>query len=194
MPIMHSSASAARSPRLGYGAGMEGRDAVEGDSNEGPDALESVVIRSNPFGVIVRAVVSVTGLASTALIGATVTLLSMSAANDIAEAKLYSHRGFDNLAEIRWAAGTRLIVAAVSLVLAIVAGIRYSRGLPATRYTFSADDADATESTVGTNAPGWHTFLVGSSVGVSILAIVVNAIALVMALRLHESPNFGLPS
>jgi hypothetical protein len=157
------------------------------------DQVETVVIRPNPFGVIGRAVGSTTALALTALIGATVTLLNMSLANDIAEARLYSHRGFDTLAEIRWAAGARLIVAGAALLLAIIAGIRYSRALPATRYTFSADGEEATESTEGVDAPGWVGLLVGSSVAVSVLAILLNAIALVLALRLHESPNFGVP-
>jgi hypothetical protein len=156
--------------------------------------VDEVVIRPNPFGVIGRAVGSTGALALTALIGATVTLLNMALANDIAEAKLYSHPGFDTLAEIRWAAGTRLIIAGVALLLAVVAGIRYSRALPATRYTFSADGEEATESTEGVDAPGWVRLLVGSSVAVSVLAILLNAIALLLALRLHESPNFGVPT
>lgn len=180
---------------MGYRAGVADEDAFTDDMDGGgADELESVVIRPNPFSEIGRAVASTSGLALTALIGATATLLSMSVANDIAEAKLYSHRGFDSLAEIRWAAGTRLVVAGVALLIAIVAGIRYSRGLPATRYTFSPDGKDATESTDGVDAPGWITMLVGSSVTACVLAVVLNAIALVMALRLHESPNFGVPN
>jgi hypothetical protein len=180
---------------LGYRAGVADEDAVANDMEAGGiDELESVVVRPNPFSEIGRAMTSTTGLALTALIVATAALLSMSVANDIAGAKLYSHRGFDTLAEIRWSAGTRLVVAGVALLIAIVAGVRYSRGLPATRYTFSPDGQDATESTDGVDAPGWVTMLVGSSVAVSVLAIVLNAIALVTALRLHESPNFGVPN
>jgi hypothetical protein len=160
---------------------------------EDVNTLDSVVIRPNPFGVVSRAAASTTALALTALIGATGTMLSMSVANDISAAKLYSSRGFNNLAEIRWAAGTRLIVAGVALLLAIIAGIRYSHDLPATRYTFAADGEDTTESTEGTEAPDWIKMLVGSSVAVSALAVVLNAVALALALRLHESSNFGLP-
>jgi hypothetical protein len=158
-----------------------------------PDGPETVVIRANPVAAIGRAAGSAHALALAALITATATMLSMSVANDIAEAKLYSSRGFNNLAEIRWAAGTRLVIAGVAVLLAVLAGVRYSRGLPATRYTFSADGEEAAESTEGTEPPGWVGLLVGAGIIVSILAVVLNALALAMTLHLHESPNFGLP-
>jgi hypothetical protein len=117
----------------------------------------------------------------------------MSAAADISDAKVYSSHGLSDLAGVRWAAGTRLVVAVVALLIAVIAGVRYSRGLPATRYTFSADGEEATESIEGAEPPGWIKLLVGTSVVVSVLAIVLNASALAFALGLHESPNFGLP-
>jgi hypothetical protein len=158
------------------------------------DESDSVVIRPNPFGVIARAAGSATALALSALIAATATMLDMSVTNDIADAKLYSSRGLNSLDAIRWAAGTRLIVAVVALLLAVLAGLRYSHDQPATRYTFTGDGEEATESVVGVEAPGWVRLLVGASVVVSVLAIVLNAIAVGLALHLHESPNFGLPT
>jgi hypothetical protein len=98
------------------------------------------------------------------------------------------------LEEIRWAAGSRLIVACIALLLGVLAGIRYSRDQPATRYTFSADEDEATESTEGATAPDWVRMLVGSAVVLSVLAILLNALALSLTLHLHESPNFGLPT
>jgi hypothetical protein len=154
--------------------------------------VDSVVIHPNPFAVIARVAGSVTALALAALITATATMLTMSVADDIADARLYSSRGFNNLEALRWAAGTRLVVAGIAMLLALVAGIRYSRGLPATRYTFSVDGQEATESTEGAEAPGWVGLLVGSAVVVSVLAILLNALALALTLHLHESPKFGL--
>jgi hypothetical protein len=158
------------------------------------DDPDSVVIRTNAAGAIARAAGSATTLAAVALITATVTMLNMSAANDIGDAKISSSRGINNLEEIRWVAGTRLIVAVVALLIAILAGIRYSRDLPATRYTFTAEGEEATESIEGAGAPGWVTLLVGTGVVVSALAILLNAVALAFALHLHESPNFGIPT
>jgi hypothetical protein len=158
------------------------------------DETDSVVIHPNPFGVIARVAGSAAALALSALIAATATMLNMSVVNDIADAKLYSSRGINNLEAIRWAAGIRLIVACVALLLAVLAGLRYSRDQPATRYTFTADGEEATESIVGVDAPGWVRLLVGSSVVVSVLAILLNAVAVALALHLHESPNFGLPT
>lgn len=168
-----------------YVEALRVRDPVESDS---------VLIRPNPFGVIARAAGSATALALASLITATATMLTMSAALDIADAKVYSSRGLNNLGAIRWEAGTRLILAGLALLLAILAGIRYSRDLPATRYTFSVDGEDATESIEGTRAPGWVTLLVGSAVVVSMLAVVLNVVAWAITLHLHESPNFGLPA
>jgi hypothetical protein len=167
---------------------------IEASTVQYVDAPDSVTIHPNPIGAIARAAGSATSLALVSLITATATMLSISAADDIAEAKLYSSRGFDNLEAVRWEAGTRLVLAGVALVLAIIAGVRYSRGLPATRYTFSVDSEDATESIEGSNPPGWVTLLVGSGFVVSVLAVVLNAVALATTLHLHESPNFGLPA
>jgi hypothetical protein len=158
---------------------------------EGDDP-NSVVIRPNPFGAIARAAGSATALALAALITATATIVNMSVANDLADAKLYSSRGINSLDAIRWAAGTRLIVACIGLLLALLAGIRYSRDQPATRYTFSVDGQEATESTVGAAAPDWVRMLVGAAVVISVLAIILNALALLLTLHLHESPNFGV--
>jgi hypothetical protein len=96
------------------------------------DAPESVVVRSNSAGAIGRGAGSATALATAALITSTTTLLSMSAAADIGDAKVYGSRGFNELDAIRWQAGTRLVVAGVALLLAVLAGVRYARGLPAT--------------------------------------------------------------
>jgi hypothetical protein len=161
-----------------------------GDVNES----DSVVIHPNPFGVIGRVAGSAGALALSALITATATMLNMSVVDDIADAKLYSSHGINNLEAIRWAAGIRLVVACVALLLAVLAGLRYSRDQPAIRYTFTADGEEATESVAGVEAPGWVRLLVGSSVVVSLLAILLNATVMVLALHLHESPNFGLPS
>jgi hypothetical protein len=161
-----------------------------GDVNES----DSVVIHPNPFGTVGRVAGSAGALALSALITATATMLNMSVVNDIADAKLYSSRGINNLEAIRWAAGIRLVLACVALLLAVLAGLRYSRAQPVTRYTFTADGEEATESIEGVDAPGWVRMLVGSSVVVSVLAILLNATALVLALHLHESPNFGLPT
>lgn len=155
---------------------------------------ESVVVRPNAFGAMAHAAGSATALALAALITATATMLNMSVANDIAGAKLYSSPGINNVDEIRWAAGTRLIVALLALLLAVFAGFRYARDLPATRYTFSADGEEAIESIEGVEAAGWVRLLLGSSVVVSVLAIVLNAIALAIALNLNQSLNFGLPT
>jgi multisubunit Na+/H+ antiporter MnhB subunit len=157
------------------------------------DAPDSVLMRPNPVSAIARAAGSATALALTALIVATATMLNMSAANDIADAKLYSSRGLNDLAAIRWVAGTRLIVAGVALLLALLAGVRYSRGQPAIRYTFSEDGEEATESSEGADAPAWVSLLVGSAVAVSLLALLLNGLAWALTLHLHESPNFGLP-
>jgi hypothetical protein len=80
----------------------------------------------------------------------------------------------------------------VATLLAVVAGIRYSRDLPATRYTFSADGEDAAESAEGAEAPVWVVLLVGAGIVVSLLALLLNAIAFALTLHLHESPNFGV--
>ena len=180
---------------VGYGAGMTEADPSHGQAVELLDAdhPDSVLIRRNPFAAIAVAAGSAPALALAALITATATLLVMGVTNDIADAKLYSSRGFDNLAELRWASGSRLVVAGFALLLAVIAGVRYSRRLPATRYTFSPDGEEATESSEGAEAPGWINTLVGSAVVVSVIAVVLNAIAFVMTLHLHESPNFGLP-
>jgi hypothetical protein len=154
---------------------------------------DSVVIHANPVAAIARAASSATALAVVALITATATMLSMSVANDIAGAKLASSHGFNNLEALRWESGTRLVIAVIALLLALLAGIRYSRDLPATRYTFSVDGEEATESSEGAEPPGWVSLLVGSAVVVSVLAVLLNAIALAFTLHLHESPNFGLP-
>lgn len=156
------------------------------------DRSDSVLIRPKPFSAIARAAGSDAALALAALITATATILTMSVTNDIADAKLYSSHGIDELAPLRWAAGARLVVAVVAMLLAVIAGLRYSRNLPATRYTFSPDGEEATESSEGAEAPAWVKMLVGSAGVVSLIAIVLNATALVMTLHLHESPNFGL--
>jgi hypothetical protein len=157
------------------------------------DEPDTVLIRAAPFDAIARAAGSASALALTALIAATATMLDMSAASDVGDAKVYSARGLDNLVAIRWAAGTRLIVAAIALLIAIAAGVRYARGLPATRYTFTVDGQEASESTEGAEAPSWVRLLVGSSVVVCVLAVVLNVSALAFAFGLHESPNFGVP-
>jgi hypothetical protein len=117
----------------------------------------------------------------------------MAVANDIADAKLYSSRGFNNLTAIHWVAGTRLIIAGVALVMTLIAGVRFSRSLPATRYTFSDDGEEAVESIEGGEPPGWVPLLVGSAFVVSVVSLVLNAVALIITLHLHESPNFGIP-
>jgi hypothetical protein len=184
------------SHQLGYRPVMANDDPshVEALEVRNGDEPDSVVIRPNPFGAIARAAGSATALALSALVTATATMLNMSVANDLADAKLYSSRGLNNLEAIRWVAGTRLIVAGVALLLALLAGIRYSRDQPATRYTFSVDGQEATESTEGAAAPDWIRMLVGSAVVVSVLAILLNALALLLTLHLHESPNFGVPT
>jgi hypothetical protein len=154
---------------------------------------ESVIVRENPFGTIARAAVSAPAIALAALITATATMLNMAATSEIAEAKLFSTSGVDNIAVLRWESGTRLIVAVIAFLLAVLAGLRFSHDLPATRYTFSADGEEATESIEGTEAPGWVRFLVGGAFVVAVLAIVLNGVALLMTLGLHMSPNFGAP-
>jgi hypothetical protein len=134
--------------------------------------------------------VSAPALALAALITAAATMLNMSAATEIAEAKYLSSSG-DNLSLVRWEIAVRLIVAVVALVLALLAGLRYSRDLPATRYTFSADGEEADESTEGNEAAGWVKLLVGAAVVVSILAIVLNGVAILMTIGLHQSSSFG---
>jgi hypothetical protein len=151
------------------------------------------LVRANPFEAIARAAVSAPAFALAALITATATMLNMSAATEIAEAKLLNSSGVDNVTLVRWEVGVRLIVALVALLLALLAGLRYSRELPATRYTFSADGEEAEESTEGTEAAGWVKLLVGAAVVVAILAIVLNGAGMLMTLGLHESPNFGQP-
>jgi hypothetical protein len=186
----------ARSGALGYVASMddEKAPAVTDIGMRDTADPDSVVIRTGPAGAIARAAGAATTLAAVAVITATVTMLNVSAADDIGDAKVSSSRGFNDLEEIRWVAGTRLIIAVVALVIAILGGIRYSRDLPATRYTFSADGEEATESIEGTAARGWVTLLIGAGVVISTLAIVLNAVALAFALHLHESPNFGVPT
>jgi hypothetical protein len=164
-------------------------EALASGATDNPD---SVVIRTKPFAAMARAAGTAPALSVVALVIATATLLTMAAANDIANARLYSSHGLNSVEAIRWAVSVRLAAAAVALLLAVLAGVRYARGLPATRYTFSADAEEATESTEGTEAPGWVTMLVGSGVVLSVLALVLNTIALLVALHLHESPNFGL--
>lgn len=154
---------------------------------------DSVVIRPNSFGTIARAASSAAALALAALITATATVLNMSLVNDIAAAKFYNSRGFNNLAELRWEAGARLIVAGIAMLVALLAGLGYSRDQPAVRFTFLADDEEPIESAEGNEAPGWVRMLVGSAVVVSVLAVLLNAIAFATTLHLHESPNFGLP-
>jgi hypothetical protein len=182
--------------QLGHRAVMANEDPshVEALKVRDGDEADSVVIRPNPFGAIARAAGSATALALCALITATATMLNMSVANDLADAKLYSSRGLNTLEAIRWAAGTRLVIACIALLLAVLAGIRYSRDQSATRYTFSVDADEATESTEGAPAPDWVRMLVGSAVVVSVLAILLNALALALTLHLHESPNFGIPT
>jgi hypothetical protein len=181
---------------LDYGAGVDEEKApvVAEIVTDGAEEADSVVVRTPLFAAIAHAAGSATTLATVALITATATMLNMSVANDIADAKLYSSRGINNLEAIRWVAGTRLVIACVALLISIVAGARYSRDLPTTRYTFSADGEEATESIEGAGAPLWVTLLVGSGFVVSLLAILLNAIALAFALHLHESLNFGVPT
>lgn len=174
-------------------AERESPDLVTTDADV-DDSASDVVLRTNPAMAMARALVSAPALALTSLIAATATTLAMSVAGDIAQAKFYSSRGINNLEILRWESGVRLVIAAVALGLAVAAGVRYSRGLPATRYTFSPDGEEAVESTIGSDPPGWMVLLVGSSLAMSILAVVWNAVALAMTLHLHESPNFGIPS
>ena len=166
---------------------------VEVLQDHGGSEPETILIRPNSFEAIARAAVSAPALALAALVTATATILDMAVTNEIAEAKLFSVSGVDNLTLLRWEAGTRLIVAVMAFLLALLAGFRYSRDLPATRYTFSPDGEEAVESIEGTETAGWVRFLVGSAVLVAVLAIVLNAVALLMTLGLHESPNFGVP-
>jgi hypothetical protein len=166
---------------------------VEALSNNERVEPESVLMRANPFTSIGRAMAGAPALSLAALIVATATMLTMSVANDLADAKLYSSRGIDSLTALRWAAGTRLIIAGVALLLAVIAGIRYSRDLPATRFTFTADGEEASESIEGVEAPGWARLLVGAAVVVALIAVALNGTAWALTLHLHESPNFGLP-
>jgi hypothetical protein len=167
---------------------------VEALQGYGVDHAETVVVHPNPFEVLARAAISAPALALASLITATATLVVVSAANDIAEAKFYSARGLDNLAQLRWVAGGRLVVAVLALLLAVLAGFRYSRDLPVTRYTFSPDGEEAVESIEGTEPARWIRYLVGAAAVVAILAIVINGVAVLMTLGLHESPNFGIPN
>jgi hypothetical protein len=156
--------------------------------------IDSVVVRPSLFGVVGRLAGTPGALALAALIIATATMLDMSAANDIADAKLYSSRGLNNLGGLRWVAGTRLIVAGIGLLMALIAAARFARDLPTTRYTFSSGGEEATESFDGVEPPVWMAMVVGTAVVVSLLAILLNGVAWVFALHLHESPNFGVPT
>ena len=80
-------------------------------------------------------------LAMAALLLAIPTLLNMSLASDIAEAKVVHSSSYGNLSAVRWSAGTRMVIAAVGLQLALTAAIRYATELPVRRYRFS-DGAD----------------------------------------------------
>jgi hypothetical protein len=61
------------------------------------------------------------------------------------------------------------------------------------RYTFSADGEEAIESIEGAEPAIWVRLLVGSGMIVSVLAVLLNGVALAFSLKLHESPNFGIP-
>jgi hypothetical protein len=178
---------------LGYGAVMVEGEApiVEGLHVTGPDEPETVVVYASLPRAIAHAAGSASALAVVALITATATIFNVAAAADIAESKLVTVRAFNELDEIRWVSGTRLVVAGIALLIAIVAGSRYTRGLPSTQYTFTADGEEANESVEGVDAPGWITMLVGAAVTISVLAIVLNGIAFAMTFHLHQSPNFG---
>jgi hypothetical protein len=149
---------------------------------------DSVVIHQRTATAVIRAAGTAPAVAAVALITATATLLNMSVANDIGDARLYNTSTFAGLVAIRWAAGTRLALAVIALLLVVFAGVRYARDLPATRYTFSADGEEATDSTEGVDAPTWVTVLVGAAALVSVLAVVLNAVALLIALHTHQSP------
>jgi hypothetical protein len=111
------------------------------DESDGRDQgpLDSFVVHQRPFAALAHAAISSTALALAALITATATILVMAVSSDIADARLESSHGFNNLKAIRWAAGTRLAGAVIAILLTILASFRYSRDLPATRYTFAAD-------------------------------------------------------
>jgi len=117
--------------------------------------------------------------------------VTTSAADDISNIKLDSTRGFKALVAIRWAVGTRFVVACLALVLAVVAGVRYARSLPVRRIEFR-DDREPLESTDGDAPPGWVSLLVGSGAMVALLAVVVNAVGLIYALEVHQSSGFGI--
>lgn len=154
---------------------------------------DSILIRRNPVGAIVDAAGSAGALALASLVTATATILTMSVAADFGDAKLYSSRGLNDLLGIRWIAGARLVIAAVALLLGVIAGVRYARSLPATRYVFVDSQREPDESLEGDEQPGWVTLLVGSSVVVSVLAILLNAAAFAVAMHAHQSPDFGVP-
>src|SRR4051794_19197086 len=105
---------------------------LNGHDNGDP---ETVLVRTNPFAAMGRAAGSPTALALAGLIVATATMLSMQVTNDFAAAKYFSSRGFDDVTELRWQIGVRLVVAVVGLLLAVASGIRYARRPPPTRYT-----------------------------------------------------------
>jgi hypothetical protein len=155
---------------------------------------DSVVLRPGLVVAVSRAARSAPALALAAIIVATATLISMSAANDIAEARVESSHHFNNLDVIRWTAGTRLVMAGIALLLALLAGAQFARELPGTRYTFSDSDDDAVETPEGAEPPTSLKLLVGSAFLVAVLAVVLNAVALIFALSLHESLNFGVPT
>jgi multisubunit Na+/H+ antiporter MnhB subunit len=153
---------------------------------------DSVVVYQRAPAAVARAIGSAPALALASLIIAAGTMLVMSVADDFAEAYVDSSRHANPLTALRWESGSRLAVAGIALLLAIIAGIRYTRDLPATRYVFSDDGQEADESVEGTEPPGWVKLLVGASIVVSVVAVVLNGVDLAMTLHLHESPNFGL--
>ncbi|HEX3824965.1 MAG TPA: hypothetical protein VHV79_10925 [Mycobacteriales bacterium] len=166
---------------------------VEAMSVRETDQPDAVVIHAGAPAAMARAIGSAPALALASLIVATATLLTMSVADEVADAYVDSSRHAIALTAVRWAAGSRTAVACVALLLAVIAGIRYARDLPATRYEFSDDGQEAQESVSGTEPPGWVKLLIGASIVVSVLAIVANAVAFAVTLHLHESPNFGIP-
>jgi hypothetical protein len=164
------------------------------DESLSPGDVDSVVVRPTTASALSGVVGFAPALALAALVTATATMLAMSLANEVADAKSFSSHGFPGLSVLRWTVGTRLVVAGIALLLALLALRRYRHDLPVTRYTFSEDGAEATDEIVGNEPPDWIRFLVGAALLVSLLAIVLNGVALAFAVQPHMSPNFGVPT
>lgn len=126
-------------------------------------------------------------------------LVVVEAASELGDIHVIAHREPTTLAVYRWAAGLRMGLAAIAVVLAIV-GLRFLLGrrprLTIEPEDFEADDrsVDELESAVVAGVvppPTWMMTVLGAALTVGLLALAINASVFGYAMASHVPPQNG---